>query len=103
MDHGADRERKVFYQYLFMKYVDGNIKNTNGHQLLENGNGINIPKAPAQSGYGKEWERVMIQGTGDRLKVIKVNSLTLFTHVTQNKNDHIKLKADNTDRNDNCR
>ena len=30
---------KVFYQYLFMKYVDGNIKNTDGHQLLENGNG----------------------------------------------------------------
>lgn len=62
---------KVFYQYLFMKYVDGNIKNTEGHKLLENGNGKNIPKAPAQPGYGKAWERVMIQGTGDRLKVIK--------------------------------
>jgi len=62
---------KVFYQYLFMKYVDGNVKNTEGHQLLENGNGKNIPKAPAQPGYGKDWERIMIQGTGDRLKVPK--------------------------------
>lgn len=60
---------KVFYQYMFMKYVDGNIKNTDGHQLLENGNGKNIPKAPRQLGYGKEWERIMIQGTGERLKV----------------------------------
>ena len=60
---------KAFYQYLFMKYMDGNIKNSANRKLLENGNGKNIPKAPAQPGYGKEWEKVMIQGTGDRLKV----------------------------------
>ena len=60
---------KVFYQYLFMKYHDGNIKNSEGRKLLDNGNGKNIPKAPSQPGYGKEWERIMIQGTGDRLKV----------------------------------
>ena len=63
---------KVFYQYLFMKYVDGNVKNSEGHQLLENGNGKNIPKAPTQPGYGKDWERIMIQGTGEKLKVPKV-------------------------------
>ncbi len=62
---------KLFYQYLFMKYIDGNVKNSEGRKLLENGNGKNIPKAPAQPGYGKEWERIMIQGTGDRLKVPK--------------------------------
>jgi dipeptidase len=62
---------KVFYQYLFMKYMDGNVKNTDGRKLLENGNGKNIPKAPAQPGYGKNWERIMIQGTGDRLVVPK--------------------------------
>ena len=62
---------KTFYQYLFMKYVDGNIKNTDGRKLLDNGNGKNIPKAPAQPGYGKDWERIMIQGTGERLKVPK--------------------------------
>ncbi len=60
---------KVFYQYLFMKYIDGNVKNSEGHKLLDNGNGKNIPKAPSQPGYGKDWERIMIQGTGDRLKV----------------------------------
>ncbi len=60
---------KIFYQYLFMKYIDGNIKNSEGHKLLDNGNGKNIPKMPSQPGYGKEWERFMIQGTGDRLKV----------------------------------
>lgn len=62
---------KVFYQYLFMKYIDGNVKNSDNRKLLENGNGKNIPKAPAQPGYGKEWERIMIQGTGERLKVPK--------------------------------
>jgi dipeptidase len=63
---------KAFYQYLFMKYVDGNIKSSEEQKLLDNGNGKNIPKMPFQPGYGKEWERIMIQGTGDRLKV-KVN------------------------------
>ncbi len=62
---------KVFYQYLFMKYVDGNVKNSDSRKLLDNGNGKNIPKMPAQPGYGKEWERIMIQGTGDRLVVPK--------------------------------
>jgi hypothetical protein len=52
-----------------MKYMDGNVKNSEGHKLLDNGNGKNIPKAPSQPGYGKEWERIMIQGTGDRLEV----------------------------------
>lgn len=60
---------KIFFQYLFMKYIDGNVKNSEGHKLLDNGNGRNIPKAPVQPGYGKEWERIMIQGTNDRLKV----------------------------------
>lgn len=60
---------KAFYHYLFMKYMDGNMKVSQSHQLLDNGNGRNIPQKPQHPGYGKEWERVMIQGTGDRLKV----------------------------------
>jgi dipeptidase len=60
---------KRFYHYLFMKFMDGNIKNSDGQKLLDNGNGKNIPKMPAQPGYGKDWERIMIQGTGERLKV----------------------------------
>ncbi|MCE1199279.1 MAG: C69 family dipeptidase [Marinilabiliales bacterium] len=60
---------KSFYHYLFMKYHDGNVKITEGHKLLDNGNGKNVPKKPLQPGYGKEWEKIMIQGTGDRLKM----------------------------------
>jgi dipeptidase len=62
---------KDFYQYLFMKYIDGNIKQTSGHELLENGFGKGVPKRPSQPGYGKDWERRMIEGTGDRFIVIK--------------------------------
>lgn len=59
----------AFYRFLFMKYHDGNIKVVDGNMLKDNGNGKNVPAKPLQPGYGKEWERLMIQGTGDRLKV----------------------------------
>ena len=62
---------KDFYRYLFMKYHDGNVKITENDRLLDNGNGKNVPTKPNQPGYGKPWERIMIQGTGDRLKVPK--------------------------------
>ncbi len=61
---------KTFYQYLFMKYMDGNVKHSEGHKLTDNGNGKNIPKPPMQPGYGEDWQRIIIQGTGDRLKVV---------------------------------
>lgn len=52
---------KKFYQYLFMKYMDGNVKETNpGHQN---------PKLQ-QPGYGEEWYRRIIKDTGDQFKVI---------------------------------
>jgi dipeptidase len=60
---------KNFYHYLFMKYIDGNVKNSEGHNLKDNGNGKNIPAAPGQPGYGDDWEKIMILGTGERLKV----------------------------------
>ncbi len=62
---------KEFFQYLFMKYMDGNIKQTEGRKLLDNGNGREIPKKPSQPGYGSEWERKMIENTGDRYRVIE--------------------------------
>jgi len=58
-----------FYHYLFMKYKDGNIMQCEGVKLLDNGNGKSIPKKPSQPGYGKEWERRMVDGTGNHLKV----------------------------------
>jgi len=60
---------KRFYQYLFMKYMDGNVKQSNGFELLENGNGKGIPKKPSQPGYGKEWERNVVEKSGERFKV----------------------------------
>lgn len=61
---------KSFFQYLFMKYMDGNVKQSDGQKLLENGFGREVPKRPSQPGYGSEWERKMIENTGDRYKVI---------------------------------
>ncbi len=60
---------KDFYHYLFMKFIDGNVKQANGFQLLDNGYGKGVPKKPSQPGYGPEWERRMVDGTGDRFKV----------------------------------
>ncbi len=60
---------KDFYHYLFMKYMDGNQKVSEGHRLKDNGNGKNIPARPLHPGYGDDWEKIMIRGTGDRLRV----------------------------------
>ncbi len=60
---------KEFYHYLFMKYIDGNVKQTRGFELLDNGNDRGIPRKPSQPGYGKEWERRMIENTGERFRV----------------------------------
>ena len=60
---------KNFYQYLFMKYMDGNVKKTEGRKLLDNGNGKNIPFNPDQPGYGEKWYKLIIQETGDKFKV----------------------------------
>jgi hypothetical protein len=68
---GLVEEWKNFYRYLFMKYHDGNLKITEGEQLKDNGNKKNVPARPLHPGYGKKWERMMIQGTGERLKVPK--------------------------------
>jgi dipeptidase len=62
---------KEFFHYLFMKYMDGNQKQTANRKLLDNGNGKNIPAKPSFPGYGKEWERHVAKETGDKLKVKK--------------------------------
>jgi len=69
--NGVVADWKLFYHYLFMKYHDGNLKVSQGEKLLDNGNGKNVPQKPLHPGYGKDWERRMIQGTGDRLVVPK--------------------------------
>lgn len=60
---------KDFYHYMLMKYIDGNIKQCDDMMLRDNGNGKNVPPPPKQPGYGDEWNRIMIRGNEDRLKV----------------------------------
>ena len=60
-------ERKKFFNYLFMKYMDGNVKKNDGDQKLkDNGSGKGIPEL-TQPGYGKAWEENVARSTGDKL------------------------------------
>ncbi|MFC2111108.1 dipeptidase [Bacteroidota bacterium] len=58
-------EWKDFYKYLFLKYMDGNIKEAvdvpEGHKY--------IPAKVEQPGYNDTWKRAVIKETGDKLKV----------------------------------
>jgi dipeptidase len=56
------------YGFLFSKFVDGNVKKTEGMKLLDNGNGKNIPPSPSQPGYSEKLLRSIINQTGERYK-----------------------------------
>jgi dipeptidase len=56
---------KEFYQYLFMKYVDGNVKKSENMRLIDNGNGKHIPQVTFP-GYDEEWYRNLIRETGNK-------------------------------------
>ncbi len=57
-----------FYQYLFMKYVDGNRKATDGRRFITNGTSTDIPKVE-YPGYGEEWYKKVLEETGERFKM----------------------------------
>ncbi|PKP05184.1 MAG: dipeptidase [Bacteroidetes bacterium HGW-Bacteroidetes-6] len=57
---------KAFFQYLFMKYMDGNMKESADRKLLDNGNDKGIPKKVTHPGYSEEWLRLMMMNTGFR-------------------------------------
>jgi hypothetical protein len=57
---------KKFYQWLFMKFVDGNVKPTEGREFKTNGTGVVKLEQP---GYSEEWYRQLIEETGDKFKV----------------------------------
>jgi len=59
---------KEFYQYLFMKYMDGNVKDSKDYKLLDSGTGKAIPTL-TQPGYGEAWYKKIADETGDKLKV----------------------------------
>ncbi len=57
-------EWKDLYKFLFTKYVDGNVKESKpvppGYKY--------VAPSVSQPGYGDEWNRVIVNGTGDKLK-----------------------------------
>jgi dipeptidase len=57
-------EWKDLYKFLFVKYVDGNVKEK---QPVPQGYKYMIPKV-SQPGYGEEWLRMIVKETGDKFK-----------------------------------
>jgi dipeptidase len=55
---------KELYKFLFLKYVDGNVKTK---QAVPKGYKMVNPKL-SQPGYGDEWNRFIIKNTGDKFK-----------------------------------
>jgi len=59
------KEWKDLYKFLFVKYVDGNVKVK--QDVPKGYNRVN-PKL-SQPGYGDEWNRFIVKNTGDKFKV----------------------------------
>jgi dipeptidase len=57
-------EWKDLYKFLFVKYVDGNVKEK---QPVPQGYKYMVPKV-SQPGYGEEWLRMIVKETGDKFK-----------------------------------
>jgi dipeptidase len=55
---------KELYRFLFVKYVDGNVKEK---QPVPKGYKFSVPKL-TQPGYGDEWNRVIVKMTGDKYR-----------------------------------
>jgi dipeptidase len=58
------KQWKELYKFLFVKYVDGNVKEK---QPLPKGYKYVAPKL-SQPGYGDEWNRIIVKETGDKYK-----------------------------------
>ncbi|MFH1319752.1 MAG: C69 family dipeptidase [Bacteroidota bacterium] len=59
----------VLFQYLFTKYMDGNMKKTKDGKFIDNGTGeVAYPDWP---GYGEKWYRKIVKETGDKLKMLE--------------------------------
>ena len=64
------KEWKSLYEFLFVKFVDGNIKKTKGREFIQNENNRGILASPDQPGYGDAWYKKIVNETGDHFKVI---------------------------------
>ncbi len=66
--NGMTQEWKKLYQYLVVKYMDGNIKKEKNGKFERNEWGT--PASPEQPPYPEWWYRVIVNETGDRYKTI---------------------------------
>jgi dipeptidase len=66
--NGMTSEWKKLSQYLFVKFIDGNIKKEKGGVFERTETGM--PPSPNQPGYPDWWKKVIVDGTGDHLKMI---------------------------------
>jgi dipeptidase len=66
--NGMTREWKKLSQYLFVKFMDGNIKKEKDGAFERTETGM--PPSPNQPGYPDWWKKVIVDGTGDHLKMI---------------------------------
>jgi dipeptidase len=58
---------KKLYQYLLVKYMDGNVKKEENGRFKRTNEGIAV--YPDQPGYPEWWYRAIANSTGDKLKV----------------------------------
>jgi len=66
--NGMTSEWKKLSQYLFVKFIDGNIKKEKDGAFERTETGM--PPSPNQPGYPDWWKKVIVDGTGDHLKMI---------------------------------
>jgi len=66
--NGMTREWKKLFQFLIVKYMDGNIKKEKDGVFERTDTGM--PPAPNQPGYPDWWKKVIVDKTGDHLKAI---------------------------------
>lgn len=66
--NGMTKEWKKLSQYLIVKFIDGNIKKEKDGAFERTETGM--PPSPNQPGYPDWWKKVIVDGTGDHLKMI---------------------------------
>jgi dipeptidase len=66
--NGMTQEWKKLSQYLIVKFIDGNIKKEKDGVFERTETGM--PVGPSQPGYPEWWKKVIVDSTGDHLKMI---------------------------------
>jgi len=65
--NGMTKEWKKLSQFLIVKFMDGNIKKEKDGVFERTETGMS--PAPSQPGYPDWWKKVIVEGTGDHLKM----------------------------------